>query len=136
VELSFVSSSSPIKMSSVNSKQTVEELHARHQAECEAEDRQRAEEDCLFEEEIQRLAEEEEVWRQEEEVEQKWKEEEEQRKRLEEAEKGYARQKEIEKARSEKRKAAEMEESREETEKEPEGSNKKVSKTLNSGLSD
>jgi hypothetical protein len=38
--------------------------------------------------------------------------------------------KEIEKARSEKRKAVEMEESREETEKEPEGSNKKVSKTF------
>jgi hypothetical protein len=38
------------------------------------------------------------------------------------------RQKELEKARSEKRKAMEIEESGEETEKEPEGSNKKVSK--------
>jgi hypothetical protein len=46
------------------------------------------------------------------------------------------RQTEIEKARLEKRKAAEMEESREEMEKEPEGSNKKISKMLNSGLSD
>jgi hypothetical protein len=46
------------------------------------------------------------------------------------------RQKEIEKVRLEKRKAVKMEESGEETEKEPEGSNKKVSKILNSGLSD
>jgi hypothetical protein len=52
------------------------------------------------------------------------------RRRLEEVEKEYARQKEIEKARSEKRKVVEMEESGEETEKEPEGSNKKVSKTF------
>jgi hypothetical protein len=36
--------------------------------------------------------------------------------------------------RLEKRKAAEMEESGEETEKEPEGANKKVSKTLFLGL--
>jgi hypothetical protein len=35
-----------------------------------------------------------------------------------------------------KRKVVEMEESGEEMEKEPEGSNKKVSKMLNSGLSD
>jgi hypothetical protein len=46
----------------------------------------------------------------------------------------YARQKEIEKVRLEKQKAAEMEESGEETEKEPEGPNKKVSKMFNSGL--
>jgi hypothetical protein len=45
----------------------------------------------------------------------------------EEAEKEYARQKELEQARREKRKAVELEESGEETEKEPEGSNKKVS---------
>jgi hypothetical protein len=38
--------------------------------------------------------------------------------------------------RLEKRKVTEMEESREETEKEPEGSNKKVSKIFYSGLSD
>jgi hypothetical protein len=46
------------------------------------------------------------------------------------------RQKEIKKVRLEKRKAVEMEESGEEMEKEPEGSNKKVSKMSNSGLSD
>jgi hypothetical protein len=69
-------------------------------------------------------------------VERKWKEEEQQRKRLEEAEKEYVRQKEIEKARLGKWKVTEMKESREETEKEPEGSNKKVSKTFYSGLGD
>jgi hypothetical protein len=42
-------------------------------------------------------------------------------------EKEYTRQKELEKARWEKRKAVELEKSGEETEKEPEGSNKKVS---------
>jgi hypothetical protein len=76
------------------------------------------------------LAEEEENWRQEEEAERRWKEEEEQRRRLEEAEKEYARQKELEKVRLEKRKAVEIEESGEETERKPEGSNKKVSKIL------
>jgi hypothetical protein len=110
----------------------VPELQARHQAECEAEDCQREEEDRLFEEEVRRLAEEEENQRREEEVEQRWKEEEEQRRRLEEAEKEYARQKELEKVRSEKRKAVEMKESGEETEKEPEGSNKKVSEIFHS----
>jgi hypothetical protein len=49
------------------------------------------------------------------------------RKKLEAVEKEYARQKELEKARREKRKAVELEDSGEETEKEPEGSNKKVS---------
>jgi hypothetical protein len=82
------------------------------------------------------LAEEEENWRREEEAEQRWKEEEEQRRRLEEAEKEYMKQKEIEKARLEKRKAVEIDESGEETEKEPGGSNKKVSKILKFGLSD
>jgi hypothetical protein len=42
-------------------------------------------------------------------------------------EKKYAQQKDLEKARQEKRKAIESEDSREETEKEPQGSNKKVS---------
>jgi hypothetical protein len=42
-------------------------------------------------------------------------------------EKEYTRQKELEKVRREKRKAVGLEESGEETEKEPEGSNKKVS---------
>jgi hypothetical protein len=42
----------------------------------------------------------------------------------------------LEKARQEKRKVVELEDSREEMEKEPEGSNKKVSKTFNYGLSD
>jgi hypothetical protein len=41
-------------------------------------------------------------------------------------EKEYTRQKELEKARREKRKAVELEDSGEETEKEPEDSNKKV----------
>jgi hypothetical protein len=105
---------------------TIEELQARRQVECEAEDHQREEEDRLFEEEVRRLAEAEEIRRQEEEAEQRQKEEEEQR-RLEEAEKEYARQKEIEKARLEKWKVVEMKESGEETEKELGGSNKKVS---------
>jgi hypothetical protein len=90
----------------------------------------------LFEEEVRRLAEEEENWRQEEEAERRQKEEEDQRKRLEEAEKEYARQKELEKARLVKRKVVEMEESREETEKKPEGSNKKVSGIFHSDYSD
>jgi hypothetical protein len=47
-------------MSSANSKLTVEELHAQRQVECEVEDQRQAEEDQLFEEEIWRLAEEEE----------------------------------------------------------------------------
>jgi hypothetical protein len=81
-----------------------------------------------FEEEIRRLAEEEEMRRREEEAERRRKEEDEWKRKLEEAEKEYARQKEIERARLEKRKAVEIEESGEETEKEPEGSNKKVSK--------
>jgi hypothetical protein len=119
-----------ISMSPATTTQTVKELRAWHQAEREAEDRRRAEEDCLFEEEIRKLAEEEENRRREEEVERRRKEEEERKRKLEEAEKEYARQKEIEKARLEKRKAVEIEESGEETEKEPEGSNKKVSKTI------
>jgi hypothetical protein len=82
-------------MSSANSKITVKELCARCQAECEAEDRQRAEEDHLFEEEIWRLAEEEERRKQKEEEEWRW-EEDERKKRLEVAEKEYARQKELE----------------------------------------
>jgi hypothetical protein len=90
----------------------------------------------LFEKEVKRLAEKQENQRREEVVEWKWKEEEEQRKRFEEAEKEYARQKEIEKARLEKWKATEMEESGEETEKKPEGSNKKVSEIFYSDLSD
>jgi hypothetical protein len=117
-------------MSTQPNKLSIEELRARRQAEHEAEDCRREEEDQLFEEEVRRLAEEEETWRWEEEAEQRRKEEEERKKRLEEAKKEYARQKELEKARSEKRKAAEIEESGEEMEKEPEGSNKKVSKIL------
>jgi hypothetical protein len=109
-------------MSPASTKQTVEELRARHQAE----DRRRAEEDCLFEEEIWKLAEEEERWKQKEEDKQR-REEDERKKRLNVAEKEYARQKELEKARREKRKVVELEDSGEETEKEPEGSNKKVS---------
>jgi hypothetical protein len=73
------------------------------------------------------LAEEEENWRREEEAEQRWKEEEEQRRRLEKAEKEFVRQKELEKARLEKWKVVEMEESGEETKKEPEGSNRNLS---------
>jgi hypothetical protein len=117
-------------MSTQLTKLSIEELQARRQVEREAEDRRREEEDRLFEEEDMRLAEEEENRRREEEAEQRRKEEEEQRRRLEEAEKEYARQKEIEKARSEKWKAVEIEGSGEEMEKEPEGSNKKVSKTF------
>jgi hypothetical protein len=126
VELGFVSSSTPLTMSPASTKQTVKELRARHQAKCEVEDRRRAEEDCLFEEEIRRLAEEEERWKQKEEEEWRW-EEDEGKKRLEVAEKEYAGQKELEKARREKRKVVELEDSGEEMEKEPEGSNKKVS---------
>jgi hypothetical protein len=40
VELGFVSSSTPLAMSSAITKQTVKELHAQRQAEREAEDRQ------------------------------------------------------------------------------------------------
>jgi hypothetical protein len=58
------------------------------------------------------------------------------RKALEGAEKEYARQKELEKAILGKRKAVEMEESGEEMEKEPEGSNKKVSEIFHSDYSD
>jgi hypothetical protein len=54
--------------------------------------------------------------------------EEEWKKRLGKAEKEYERQKELEQVRLEKWKAAEIEESREETEKKPQGSSKKVSK--------
>jgi hypothetical protein len=124
VGLGFVSSSTPLTMSSANTKQTVKELRAQHQVEREAEDRQRAEEDHLFEEEIWRLTEEEERQKQKEE-ERRW-EEDERKKRLEVAEKEYARQKELEKVRREKRKAVELEDSGEEMEKELEGSNKKV----------
>jgi hypothetical protein len=113
-------------MSPASTKQTVEELRARRQAEHEAEDRRRAEEDRLFEEEIWKLAEEEERQKQKEEDKRR-REEDERKKRLEVAEKEYARQKKLEKARWEKRKAVELEDSGEETEKEPEGSNKKVS---------
>jgi predicted DNA-binding protein (MmcQ/YjbR family) len=115
VELGFVSSSTPLTMSPASTKQTVEELRARHQAE----------EDRLFEEEIWRLAEEEERWKQKEEDEWRW-EEDERKRRLEVTEKEYARQKELEKVRWEKRKVVELEDSGEETEKELEGSNKKV----------
>jgi hypothetical protein len=87
----------------------------------------REEEDRLFEKEVQRLAEEEELWKCEEEEERRWKEEEEWKRRLEEAEKEYERQKELEQARWEKRKAVEMEDSGEEIEKKLQGSNKKVS---------
>jgi hypothetical protein len=121
-------------MSTQPTEISIKELRACWQAEREAKDHRWEEEDRLFEEEVRQLAEEEEIWRWEEEVEQKWKEEEEWRKRLEEAEKEYARQKEIEKVRLEKWTAAEIEESREETENEPEGSNKKVSKMLLLGL--
>jgi MAP7 domain-containing protein 2 len=121
-------------MSTQPTKISIEELRAHQQAEHEVENRRQEEEDRLFKEKVRRLAEEEEIWKREEEAEQKWKEEEEWRKRLEEAEKEYARQKKIEKARLEKQKVVEMEESREEMEKEPEGSNKKVSKMLLLGL--
>jgi hypothetical protein len=113
-------------MSPASTKQTVEELCAWCQAEREAEDSRQAEEDCLFEEEMWRLAEEEERWKQKEEDERR-REEDERKKRLEVAEKEYARQKELEKARREKRKVVKLEDSGEETKKEPEGSNKKVS---------
>jgi hypothetical protein len=113
-------------MSSVNTKITVEELCARWQAEQEAEDHWRAEEDQLFEEEIQQMAEEEERQKQKEEEDQRW-EEDERKRRLEAAEKEYAWQKELEKARQGKRKAMESEDSRKKTEKELQGSNKKVS---------
>jgi hypothetical protein len=82
-------------MSPATTTLTVEELRARHQAERKAEDRRRVEEDCLFEEEIRKLAEEEENRRQEEEAERRRKEEEEQKRKLEEAEKEYVRQKEV-----------------------------------------
>jgi hypothetical protein len=83
------------------------------------------------------LVKEEETQRQEEKAEQRWKEEEKQKKRLEEAEKMYERQKELEQVRLEKWKAVEIEESREKTEKEPQGSNNKtVSKIFTSGFSD
>jgi hypothetical protein len=114
-------------MSTQPTKLSIKELRARWQAERKAEDCRREEEDRIFEEEVRRLAEEE-NWKWEEEAEQRRKEEEEWKRRLEEAEKEYERQKEIEKARLGKRKVMEMEESREEMEKEPEGSNKKVSK--------
>jgi TolA-binding protein len=127
MELGFVSSSSSTtSMSAQPTKFTIKELQARRQVEHEAEDRWREEEDRIFEEEVKRLAEEEEIWRRQEEAERKWKEEEEQRRRLEEAEKEYTRQKVIERARLGKQRAIELEESGEETEKEPEGSNKKV----------
>jgi hypothetical protein len=115
-----------ILMSPANSQFTVEELHARCQVEREAEDWRWAEEDRLFEEEIQWLVEEEEKQKQKEEEDQRW-EEDERKRRLEVAEKEYTWQKEIEKARLEKQKAVELEESGEKTEKELEGSNKKVS---------
>jgi hypothetical protein len=92
----------------------------------EAEDCWRVEEDWLFEEEIWQLAEKEEKWKQKEEEEQR-REKDERKRRLEVAEKEYAWQKDLENARREKRKAVELEGSREEMEKEPEGSNKKVS---------
>jgi hypothetical protein len=126
VELSFVSSSTPFPMSPVNTKFTVEELCARRQVEHEAEDWRQAEKDWLFEEEIWQLAEEEEKRKQKEEEDRIW-EKDERKRMLEVAEKEYTQQKELEKARQEKRKAVELEESGEEMEKEPEGSNKKVS---------
>jgi hypothetical protein len=86
VELGFVSSSTPLTMSPASTKQTVKELHARHQVEHEAEDRRRVEEDRLFEEERQRLAEKEERQKQKEEEERR-REEDERKKRLEVAEK-------------------------------------------------
>jgi hypothetical protein len=124
--LSSVSSLAPFPMSSANNKTTVEELRARRQVEQEAEDCHQAEEDQLFEEEIRRLVEEEERQRQKEEEDRRW-EEDKKKRRLEVVEKEYARQKELEKARQEKRKAMGSEHSGEETEKEPQGSNKKVS---------
>jgi hypothetical protein len=72
------------------------------------------------------LVEEEERQKQKEEEDLRW-EEDERRRRLEVAEKEYAQQKELEKARQGKRKAVESEHSGGETEKELQGSNKKVS---------
>jgi hypothetical protein len=72
------------------------------------------------------MAEEEELREWKEEEEQKWKEEG-RKQRLKEAEKEYNRQKELAKARQGKRKAMISEDSREETEKKLQGSNKKVS---------
>jgi hypothetical protein len=73
-------------MSLLNNNLTIKELQAWQQVEWEAEDCRHAEEDRLFEEEVQHMVEEEELQKQKEEEEQKQKKEE-RKQKLEEVEK-------------------------------------------------
>jgi hypothetical protein len=110
-------------MSSSANKLIIEEFCTQRQAEHEAEDHRCDEENRFFEKEVWQMVEEEELQKWKEEEEQKWKKEERKR-RLEEAKKKYERQKELATVKLGKRKTTEFEDSGEETEREPEGSNK------------
>jgi RNA-binding protein 25 len=104
---------------------SIEQLRAQHRAQQKEEDLWRAKEDKLFEEELAQQAEEERKRLEEE----KWWLEVEERTKLEEAEKAYKAQLQQEKhwREKEKRKVMEIKEDDKDMEKEPSGSNKKVS---------